>query len=229
MFKKFSAIGAVAAAALMSAPTASNALSLSIMDTTTNVDITIVDGGAGDLDGAANGTISATNLSVGSASISISSSFESDVNGVSTLVLNVTNAVAGASGLYINASHTGFGEGAAAPNSSALSFVMNASNLSPKSFLAGAGFVDNANVEYSTADQVGATGIIKQTSDTVDQADNAALNDPFSMTLMSFISGNTVASYDATLIAAVPLPAGGLMLLTALGGIGIARRRRKAA
>ena len=42
-------------------------------------------------------------------------------------------------------------------------------------------------------------------------------------------NGDQTANVNSTLVAAVPLPAGGPLLLTALGGMGIARRRKKAA
>lgn len=42
-------------------------------------------------------------------------------------------------------------------------------------------------------------------------------------------TGALLSSSQITIVAAVPLPAGGLLLLTALGGLGFARRRRKAA
>ena len=42
-------------------------------------------------------------------------------------------------------------------------------------------------------------------------------------------TSNLLSSSQITIVAAVPLPAGGLLLLTALGGLGFARRRKKAA
>ena len=233
MIKKLNIIAAAAAAALLSAPMSAEALTLRITDSDTGTVTSIADGGGGDLDGLANGIITATALVVGNATVSISSAFETDATGVSKLILNVTQAIASAGGnLFIDASHTGFGGAAATPLVSNLSFVMNASNLSTGGSLLGGGFSDTSNALFGLADAIGTVpGTVTGTGlgDGIVEKDGAVLGDPFSLTILTDVVAGTTGSYDATIIAAVPVPAAGFLLIGALGGLGFASRRKKKA
>lgn len=218
-----------AAAAVALAPMSAHALSLFIEDTSGvgGGDITVVDGGAGDLDSTVNGTIIFQGL-VGTVDVALTSSISKDANGESFLQLNVGNLTAGTGDLIINTSDVDYAQGAAMP--SAVSFLMNASDLSGGN-IDGEGYVDNGNVEFGTATLVGG-GTITPATIATSVMGNAQtdLEAPFSMSIFTTVHAGVTTNYDATLTATpVPVPAGILLMGTALAGFGVMRRRKKAA
>lgn len=204
-------------------PMTANALTLLFQDAAFNQS-SIVDGGVGDADGVVNGSILAGAINVGTSVVTIATSLFTDASGFSKLVLNVSDAIANEA-FNIAAFHD-FSGAAAAPVLSKMNFTMNGSEVS--------GQVDGhfgygpggslAGLTYTAFESLFDTG------DDIDQTASAPLSDPFRMIINTFVYQGTTASYDATLTATpVPLPAGGLLLLTALGGVAALRRRRKAA
>jgi len=226
MLDKLTRSRSAISAALLLVPFSADALTLDVYDTTTDNFIRIEDGGAGDADGKLNGKIVVVDVAVGDALVSISTALQLETAGSSTLELTASNARAGANALFIDASHDGFTAASQAPLPSLVHFSMNASSLVDGD-LAGIGCAGAATDAPCSAFNDG--GRLTDTGDDINVSAAVPLPDPFSMSINTTLAGGATTTFSATLTAQVPVPAAGLMLLTALGGLGVARRHRKAA
>jgi hypothetical protein len=209
--------------------TNADALTIGLLDTATNAQITITDGGVGD-ESAAVGVVSTSGLTVGTAFVAFELAVVTDANGVSSLQLS-SQATSGSDILFIDALHAGFNEGINAPNPTTATFTMNASAINGS--ITAEGYLDTANVGGlffdPPGDRIGAGGELTSTSDDIFDVESYILSNPFALTIQTNLAANSTVNFDATVTAAVPLPAGGLLLITALGGVAALRRRRKAA
>lgn len=147
----------------------------------------------------------------------------------------ISVTTSGAGRIRITTSEDGFSAGAGAPAASQLAFSVTSSTLTENGLFAQS-FVDAGNGLEVQSDQIGSditlTGPINAGTESGRVTDTAVLSPFFSMTSVFEIEHNKdsdVTSFDADVLAAIPLPAGGLLLLTALGGMAALRRRRKAA
>ncbi|MFD3189905.1 VPLPA-CTERM sorting domain-containing protein [Sedimentitalea sp. HM32M-2] len=220
MFEGLKKLRLAAAVALATVASQSEALTIKLYDAGSDTTVKITDGSA--LDTLAEvGKISTGTVFIGGSSLQLSTAFVKDADGKSSLRITATDVAASDLGiLKINVFHDDFQAAAANPMLSNVQFTMNASDLS-----------DNGKVKGMALAGGQATGpyeFIAATSDTISQKTMVALDNPFSMQINTVISSGTNVTYDATLVAAVPVPAAGLLLLTALGGLGLARRRKAA-
>ncbi len=215
MIDRIKFVGLAAAIAL--APTLSSALTLTIDDLgTAGVDQTVVGASTANFSGTAGG------FDVAIASGNISSTG-------SAYTLNTSSIqTSGVGTLQISAEQLGL-TGFSAP-------VLN---------LAGSATVSDIGVSVTVEHFINTGGGYQLVGDALNFAggtpgpvnlsditfDGVAMSPTFDMMSVFTIvtdSSDMTANVNSTLVASVPLPAGGLLLLTALGGMGIARRRKKA-
>jgi len=218
--------GSVLAGALALAVTSANALTVRISDSNANT-LTINDGDAADLAVGVDGSLIASGLTLGGSTLSIATAFVLDETGKASLELNVTNANASGATLFIDATHTGFTGGAVAPAFTSLSFAMNASNISGGNVV-GFGAFDDADAPFAGS-VIGSSGVITSTGDSILEGASAALTPTFSLSIFTDVLDGATTSFDATVTAAVPVPAALPLFASALLGLAMLGRRRSKA
>lgn len=215
---------ALTTAALIAAPSASNALTVTLEDTSTGATLTIDDNGANDTAGNSDVIVSSSPLTVGGFTISNISAqaFDDPTSSeLSQTALSVSGGAAGAT-LRVTTSAS-FSGGAASPDASGVMFSLGGSQLGGS--IEGYGSADGTQT---------ATISFDPTADGTDSFQgttrmSAVLGDPFdlaSVVTVGQIDQARGTQFTATVMAAIPVPAGGALLLAGLGGLFLARRRR---
>ncbi|MFK7751205.1 MAG: VPLPA-CTERM sorting domain-containing protein [Sedimentitalea sp.] len=215
MFNKLKLMGLAAAVAIV--PTFSSALTLTVDDLgTAGVDSTTV-----------GGTLASTFGTVGGFEVAIASGSISST--ADSYTLNTTSIqVAGTGTLQISAEQTGLtgfpqpflnltGSGSVTDHGTTVT-VEHMIDL-------GGGYQTVGSVLSFVGGTPGPVNLSDITNDTVAGTPTFDLKTVITVTTAS---NDQTANVNATLVASVPLPAGGLLLLTALGGVAVARRRKAA-
>mgnify|MGYP005865323619 CR=1 FL=1 len=200
--------------------------------------LTIADGDP--LDGTGNST---PDGSVGSLSSFTVGGFT--VNGFNAVALETTTASflqttqlrfsGGGIGetLTVTTADINFSAGANAPGDSIIKYSLGGSQLNGT--ISGSGTVDDGTTVFTSAslafDTTGSTGTGAYSGN---DTSTSVVSSPFDMTttlIVGPVTADQVTTADNTLktTAIVPLPAGGLLLLTALGGVALLRGRRRGA
>ena len=216
MFNKLKLLGLAAAVAIV--PSLSNALTLTIDDAATvGVDHTVIGATVANFSGAAGGF----NVAIASGSIT---------SDPSSYTLNTTSIQArGVGTLMIMAEQTGLtgfpqpflnlaGTGSVTDHGTTI-LVEHLIDL-------GGGYQTVGSVLQFLNGTPGPVALSASTTDVVAGVASFALKTIITVTTAA---NDQTANVNATLVASVPVPAAGLLLLTALGGAGFVARRRKAA
>ena len=182
-------------------------------------------------DGGVGGNVDESNVVLGATTVEAIEAFSSDFAN-NSLLTQVSTRITGSNRIQIEVTEIDFSEGAAAPSFSNLRFTSNGSlPQNAASLESSAAFVDNGNVAFAQTDIVGVAF-----AGNGEQTDFAQLGAPFSMTQVIIVDGSLgqptskgrQTTVDSTLTAAVPLPAGLPLFASALVGLGLLSRRRKA-
>lgn len=232
MLKSSKSIGF--AMAILCMPSLVSAASIRIFDKISDTELAHISD-TGDLTSA--GVFNGTN-STGKMSFSVSTTPQDD--GDESRLSTIAVAADGAGWLKIVVTEDGFSGGASSLSETLLSFGVSAIEVGGK--LTGVAYANNDNklfaqrnnstqigdkIQFFGGSEIAVNGDTRQVS--------ANLSDQFSLTSIFYVrhsDENATTAFSAAQvaeIAPVPLPAGGVLLLTALAGIGIAKRRRKSA
>jgi len=140
--------------------------------------------------------------------------------------------------LVVTVSQIGYAGGANSPDYSSVRMNANGEKLADS--ISVEGYVDNGNDLGGTITSVGSISFANPNDCEPGSMGSGSLcdwgsstrasvvlSDPFSMTQVFKIAGTEsgVTQFDGTIVAAIPVPATGVMLLAVLGGLGFARRR----